>query len=220
MTKLSDRGLNFKKLFWIFIIGSIIGAYYEEILFIIKYYISNNSFKWEPRRGMFWGPFSPIYGMGAVLMSIVLVGKNNKWYTTFILSMILGGLTEYIIGFLQETFLGTTSWNYSNMILNINGRTSVPIMIIWGFMGLVFLYFIYPIMSKLIDKIKGRKGEIITNVFICLITVDIFISWGALIRQSLRHHDIPAYTIVGKWFDDTFTDEYIQAKMPNTVRSK
>jgi uncharacterized membrane protein len=170
------------------------------------------------RRGVFWGPLSPIYGFGTLLLSIVLVNKKDKTYMTFIKSALLGGFLEYIISFLQETFLGTTSWNYSNKLLNINGRTTIPYMIIWGLLGVLYLKVIYPLLSKLIESIKPNVLNTVTKVCVVLVAIDIVISWTALGRQTLRTNGIEPLTPIGKVYDVYFNDDYISRKFPNMVR--
>ena len=146
-------GLGFDKLFIIFVIGCLFGNFYEMILNLVRHYLKDGSIFWEVRRGVIYGPFSPVYGMGAVLMTKLLAGKNDKWYITLIKGALLGGSFEYLTSFLQETFTGTTSWNYRKKILDINGRTTIPIMLLWGLLCVVFVHFIYPWLSKKIESI-------------------------------------------------------------------
>ena len=87
---------------------------------------------WQLRRGVIYGPISPIYGMGAVLMIAILGRKKRPDYQTIFYGALLGGGFEYLISFLQETFLGTVSWDYTNEFLNINGRTTIPYAFVWG----------------------------------------------------------------------------------------
>lgn len=209
------EGLSKKKLFWIFIIGSIFGAYYEEILHIVRYFLNHHAFDWSPRRGAFWGPISPIYGMGAFLMAVVLVNDKDKWYKTFLKASLLGGILEYVINFLQEFFLGTTSWNYSTYFLNINGRTTIPYMLFWGLLGVIFVKIIYPVTSHIIESIPKNIGEKVTKIVMILLLIDVFISWTALGRQTLRRNGVRQITIVDKFYDEYFDDEYILKKFPN-----
>lgn len=213
------QGLSFKKIFWIFVIGSMIGAFYEEGLYIVRNLIHFGVFDWQPRRGVFWGPFSPVYGIGAVVMCLILVNNKDSIVKTFIKASLLGGGVEYIISFLQEFFLGTKSWNYSNYFLNINGRTTVPYMLFWGLLGILFVKFIYPFLSSKIDSLTVSFGDKFTIVLIILLSLDMLISWTALIRQTLRHYDVPSFSVVGKFYDKHFDDDYILKKFPNMVRS-
>ena len=209
------KGICFQKLFIIFIIGCIFGNYYEMILNFIKHYLKDGSIFWEVRRGVIYGPFSPIYGAGAVLMTYCLAERNHKWHQTFIYGAFLGGLAEYIIGFLQETFIGTISWDYSTYFLNINGRTTIPIMLIWGLICLIFVRYIYPVLSKLIERIPIHPGKTIFNIVVILLVIDMTISWTALIRQYLRRNDFPPFTIIGEFYDKVYTDERLKRAFPN-----
>ena len=208
-------GICFKKLFIIFIIGCLFGNYYEMILNFIKHYLKDGTIFWEVRRGVIYGPFSPIYGAGAVLMTYFLVDKNHKWYQTFIYGALLGGIAEYLIGFLQETFIGTISWDYSTYFLNINGRTSIPIMLIWGIICLIYVKLIYPKVNSLIERIPIKIGKIIFNICLIFLSLNMAISWTALIRQYLRRNDIPPFTILGELYDKIYDDERLKKAFPN-----
>ena len=50
------------------LLASIFGALYEQILNLVKVYFATGDIVWSLRRGVIYGPFSPIYGVGAVLI--------------------------------------------------------------------------------------------------------------------------------------------------------
>ena len=105
------------KVFWVFIIGSVIGYVLEMIVGLVQ----NGHF--VSRQGLLIGPFIQVYGLGLVTYYLVISkikDKNNV--KIFILSMILGGVIEYLFSFFQEKLFGTISWDYSNLPFNINGR--------------------------------------------------------------------------------------------------
>lgn len=212
------RKFPWSELFWIFLIGSVIGAYWEEFLHVYRYYKRHAAFDYSVRRGVFWGPISPIYGAGAVLMTVFLVGKKDKSEVTFLKAAFIGGALEYVISFFQEYVLGTSSWNYDAKLLSIGGRTNIPYMLFWGLLGLIFLKFVYPLLKKMIDKIPKKIFKPLTIGLVVLLSIDILISWTALGRQTLRHNDVKPFTFIGEYYDEHFDDDYIKKKFPNTIR--
>ena len=66
--------------------------------------------KLESRRGMVYGPFSLIYGVGALLMTVVLLPlRNHNILLLFLASAVLGGLFETVCSLFLEQAWGTTS---------------------------------------------------------------------------------------------------------------
>ena len=74
--KIFADGICWQKLFIIFIIGCLFGNYYEMILNLVRHYLRDGSIFWEVRRGFIYFPLSPVYGAGAVLMTLAFAGKN------------------------------------------------------------------------------------------------------------------------------------------------
>ncbi len=208
-------GLCFKKYFWVFIIGSIFGAYWEQILTLVENYLKDGSIIWEYKRGVIYGPFSPVYGGGAVLLTYFFGNKNYKWYQYLLYGALLGGGFEYLISFLQETFIGTISWDYSDLFLNINGRTTIPYALFWGLLSLIWATIIFPKISTLIEKVPVKFGNIITIIFVIFMSLNMLISWTALYRQRLRKQGIPAKTIIGELYDKYYTDEFLKKYFVN-----
>lgn len=214
------EGLGFKKLFFIFMIGSVLGTIYEDILIYVLTYLETGTGVWMLHRGVIYGPFNVIYGFGAAVMCWVLLRKKYNNWQIFGLSALLGGLIEYGLSFLQETFTGTTSWDYSNQLLDINGRTTIPIMLVWGVLGLVLVKIVYPFCSNLIERIPIRIGNPVFWALLVFMILNCLISWSAIIRQGLRHNNIPPFTPVGEFYDYYYTDEYLHHYFPNMVRGE
>lgn len=205
-------GLSFRKLFFIFLVCSVIGTIYEDILIYIQQGV------WMTHRGVIYGPFNVIYGFGAALMCWLLLRKPYKNWQIFGLAALVGGGVEYLLSLLQEIFTGTTSWDYSYLPFDIAGRTTLPIMLVWGVMGLVLVKIIYPFLSNLIEKIPVEPGEALYRVLLVLMIINMAVSWTAILRQNLRHHGVEPWTPVGEFYDEVYTDEYLRQYFPNMVR--
>lgn len=209
-----------KLLFWLFLIGSIFGTYFEEIRHIIWYFKHKGVFNYSARRGVLWGPLSPVYGIGAVTLALFLNENEKSYVKTFLKATILGGAVEYILSLIQELFTGMISWDYSHKPFNIGGRTNLLFMIGWGFIGIIFIKFIYPYIKKILGKIPKNIYDKLTMILFVIVTIDIIISWSVLYRQVLRHKNIEPITVVGKVYDKYFDDDYMTRKFPNMRPAK
>lgn len=191
-------------LFWVFIIGSIAGFIFE----VIVVFFQKGHF--ELRQGLIYGPFIPVYGIGAMCYYIVLskIKIKNK-VRIFLITMILGGITEYLCSFIQEKAFGTISWDYSYLPFNINGRTSLLHCIYWGIGGILYVTYIEPLIEKMREKINKNIIRIITIILAIFMIFDITISWMAAERQIERKSNVEPENKIDLFFDEYYPDEYI-----------
>ena len=201
--------------FWIFLIASILGAYYEEILHIVYHFFKYRVFDYSRRRGVFWGPISLVYGFGAIMFLFLLGRKERSKTEIFLKSALLGGMAEYLMSFIQELMTKTTSWDYSDKFLNIQGRTTIPYMLYWGLAGLLLIKWLYPKISRIISKVHKKTYKTITTILFVIVFLDLFVTWTALIRKELKDKGIPPYTPLGIFYDEYFDEDYIESKFPN-----
>ena len=190
------------KVFWVFVIGSIIGYLLEMMVGLVQ----NGHF--VSKQGLVYGPFSQVYGIGLVIYYLV-IPNNKKNIEIFLISMFLGGIVEYIFSYLQETFFGTISWDYSNLLFNINGRTSLLHCIYWGIGGILFSKYIKPQIEK-IDCLCPKIWFKVLTIFLAIFVVfDIIISSLACKRQEERKEGIEAKNNIEIFLDKTYTDEVL-----------
>ena len=100
--------------------------------------------------------FYGIYGMGAV--SIILFSRyfNKNNITLFAGGFIIGSITEYTVSFLVEIIMNTKWWDYSDRILNINGRICLIYSVFWGILTVFLIKYFNPQIDKIIKKIKNK----------------------------------------------------------------
>ena len=191
-------------LFWSFIIGSIAGFIFEvTVVFFQKGHF-------ELRQGLIYGPFIPVYGIGAMFYYIVLSKtKIKNKVQIFLITMILGGITEYLCSFIQEKAFGTISWDYSYLPFNINGRTSLLHRIYWGICGVLYITYIEPSLNKIINKTNMKVFDLITIILSIFIVFDISISWMAADRQTERKNNIQPENRLDIFLDKNYPDEYM-----------
>ena len=203
-------GLCFYKLLWIFLAGCVIGCLVE----MLWCYLNEGFF--ENRQGLIYGPFSPVYGLGAVLFTLVMYRfKHSSSFIIFLVSTVVGALFEYVCSWMQEMAFGTVSWEYSNEPLNLNGRTSLSFAVMWGVLGLVFMKHVLPFLEQHIERFPIKAGTIITWVLIVLMVFDIVISAAAVRRQTDRHNGVPSTNIITEFLDNHYPDSFLKLIYPN-----
>ena len=207
-------GLCFEKLFILFMIGSFFGTCIETI------YAPFAEGHFELRVGVVYGPFIPVYGGGAVLITLVLY-KLYKLSDVllFIISAFIGSFFEYACSWFQENVLGTVSWDYSDMPLNINGKTSLLYAFIWGFLGLIWVRYLYPFISKWIEKIPKKKGAVITTFLVIFMIYNGAITMFSIYRWEQRSNGAAPSNAVEAYIDKKFNDDRMELLFPHMRHS-
>ena len=205
-------GLCFTKLFWLFMIGNVAGFLMETFwAFFVQRRV-------ELRVGLVWGPFIPVYGFGAVIMTLLLYRFYKKRdLVTFAAAAVVGAAFEYFCSLFQELAFGTVSWEYSGTTANIGGRTNLMYALIWGVLGLLWVKDFYPRISKLIEKIPKKIGSPLTVILCVFMIADMFVSGTAVIRRGQRMKGIPANGGYEMWLDKHFDDKYLDFVYPNMI---
>ena len=102
--------------------------------------------------GFLYGPFCPIYGIGAIIMILGLTHFKGQYINVFAISFVVLTVWEYIVGWLLEKIFKTQYWDYSKHKFNIQGRVCLTNSFFWGILGMVFINFIHPfIQSKMLN---------------------------------------------------------------------
>ena len=201
--------LNFFNLFWIFVVACIIGLIIETIWHMVV----DDFGVYQDRAGLLYGPFSPIYGVGALLMTIALNrvhGKNP--IIIFLISAIIGGAFEFFVSWFMEVSFGIVAWDYSGTFLNIDGRTNFMFMCIWGVLGLLWVKFATPWLLNLINKIPWNWRYIVTSVCTVLIIVDCVLtlaSFDCWYKRSAGTMDFESPTAIEAFCNENYDNDFM-----------
>ena len=196
--------LDFFNLFWLFVVGCVFGLAIETIYHFILFG------EYQDRAGFLWGPFSPIYGFGAVILTVLLnhLWRSN-WLLIFCASALIGGAFEYFTSWFMETAFGITAWNYTGQWLSIDGRTSGKYMFFWGLLGLIWVKLILPRLLALIQRIPWKVRYSLTAVCFVLLFVDGVMTLMALDAWYSRMAGIAQNSPVSQFFATYFNDAFM-----------
>lgn len=197
-------------LFWLFILGSIIGYIFEMIVVLFQ------KGYFESRQGLIYGPFTPVYGIGMVVYYLILnsINTQNKMEVFFV-TMLLGGITEYLCSFVQEKAFGTISWDYSYLRFHLNGRTSLLHCTYWGIAGVLYKICIVPKIEQWRKLIDRKSLQIITSFVLIFMIFNITISCVAAERQTERKRNIEPKDKLDVFLDEYYPDEIMDKIFAN-----
>lgn len=208
--------LNFFNLFWVFVACSVIGLVLETIWHMVVV----EPGVYQDRAGLLFGPFSPIYGFGALLMTVAL----NRFYKKnpiiiFMVSACIGALFEVAVAWFLQISFGVVAWDYNHMRLFgmpdpiavlFGGRTCTMFAGIWGCLGLAWIRVLLPRLLKLINRIPWTWRYSLTSICTLLMLID-----GVMTLQSLdcwfeRVSGLTPQTHVEQFYAAHFDDDYMQ----------
>ncbi|MCD8372471.1 MAG: putative ABC transporter permease [Clostridia bacterium] len=202
------KKFGFYKCVYTYAIGGFAGTLWETCLNLArgKGFVYCN--------GSIFTPINLVYGIGAV---VIICGLKNRKSVpeVFLIGMIGGGVVEYILSFLEETILGARSWDYSDMPLNINGRTNIPYMIVWGILCVTLVFLVYKPLDYALDGLSPKAAKVSSSVIAAIIIADLVVTVCVLARYACRNADIEALTFIGRFIDSVFDDAYMKLHFPS-----
>lgn len=161
-------GVMFKYYFSLFIIYSFIGWFMEVCwtLFTDKKFVN---------RGFLIGPYCPIYGVGCLLLIVLLDRFKYNVFLLFFMSIIVCSILEYSTSFIMEKLFKARWWDYSTRKFNLNGRICAQTMIPFGILGVLVVYYLNPFFSEFINI-----PYYIFYIVLSLFFIDFCISFGII----------------------------------------
>ncbi|MCQ2752227.1 MAG: putative ABC transporter permease [Coriobacteriales bacterium] len=203
--------LDFYNLFWIFMIGSVIGLFVEGAFQVVA--VSGH---WQWRNGMLFGPFSPIYGFGAVLVTVPLNRfRNGNIIVLFIASTIICGAFEWFVSYFMEMSCGMKAWDYSDEFLNIGGRTCLWFAMMFAFLAVFYMRCLLPYILKLINKIPWKIRYSLTAVVTVLMIINGIMTMQAMDCWYTRVAGQEPVTEVQKFYAENFDNDWMQKRFEN-----
>ena len=202
---------DFKKYVWIFVIACYAGYAIETLWCLIR-----NGYI-ESRKSLVLGHLSVAYGMGAVLLTLILVRfQHSSAWKIFLISFLSGTVTEYICSLGQEICFGSVAWDYSDVPLNINGRVCLLYSVFWGVIGLGWVKLIMPLLNKLFEKVHIPFENVLVTTFLVFFVFDALLSAGAAVRMNERKEGLLPGNRIEVFLDTHYDDDTMKKIYANS----
>lgn len=206
------KGLCWNKLFWVFFLCALLGDGIETL------YCGFVDGEWMSRSSVLYGPFSFVWGIGAVVLTVTLqrlAGKSDRY--VFVAGFVIGGAYEYMCSVFTERVFGTVFWDYSEMPLNIGGRTNVLFCFFWGLLATVWVKALYPRMSGVIEKVPPLAGQVATWVVMVVMVCNVLLTGAAMLRYTVRQEQPEENNMLEILLDENYDDRRMEARWPNMI---
>lgn len=207
--------LNFFNLFWVFLVCCVLGL----VLEVIWHMTVVDPGVYQDRAGMLYGPFSPIYGFGAVLLTVALNRFYDKnFLLIFVVSAVIGGTFEAAVSWWMQTSFGAIAWSYpfelafgipDPVAILYDGRTSLPFACMWGVLGVVWIKICLPHLLALINLIPWKMRYSLTTVMAALMLINGCLTLGALDCWFTRESGLAPTSPVEEFFASHYDNEYM-----------
>ena len=213
---LGELKLTWYQIVMIFLVGSVLGLIIEQVWMFVTAGLT------ESRVGLVWGPYSPIYGFGAVLLTIAcwkMRKSGATWWQVFLISMVVGGLLEQVTGWGMETLIGAVSWDYTSVPGCITKWVAWPFLFFWGALGLVWSKAIMPELLFRIGNPTTMRQIVFVSLLALYLAADIFMTVACFGRTAARDAGIAPANPFEEWVDENYTDQFIAARFQNMTIS-
>lgn len=167
---------NFCSFFFIFFIYSVAGFLVELIFCTIaeKKIILN--------RGFLIGPYCPIYGTAAVIMTFSLRRYIEDPIVVFSMGALISTTTEYITSYVMEKLFKTRWWDYTHESFNVNGRVCLKNSVLFGIGSLFIIYLSDKWLVNLINVFDRNLFMVINVAIMVVFIVDVVISTNLIFK--------------------------------------
>ena len=164
-------------LFLVFLTGCLVGWIYEEIFYWITEGMLRN-------RGLLYGPWLPIYGIGTLGIYAM---KPLKKYPLLLFALCVGisGLVEYVLGYIGLHLLGIRLWDYRGLLWNLDGLVCLRSVLSFGIMGLAFHYLLEPLAQRQFHKLRPAAVHTGCRIILGVFLLDCVLS--ALFRTPITY---------------------------------
>jgi uncharacterized membrane protein len=171
--------------------------------------------------GFLYGPFLPIYGFGAVIITFINAELGTlPPVAAWAITLLSPTLLEYIGGCVMEGIFGLKLWDYRGRFLNIQGRICLRFSVYWALCAILLITVIQPTVWTRIDIAGIYLSYFAAGCFFAYLAIDIFRSARSLLNFKAFRNDIAALIAKGKAYQPVFDlrfDKNMRLKLPPEI---
>ncbi len=157
--------------------GGVFGFLYEELFYRLDLGI------WV-KRGSTYGPWIPIYGLGALLLVLTVNRLLRHPLAVFAAAAAVSGVLEFGAGWLLLYGFGVRLWDYNTEIWNwgnLGGFVCLRSVLFFSVSALALEYVLCPLFSQIAEQCRTPQHKLLALTPAILFVLDIAV-YGILHR--------------------------------------
>ncbi len=166
----------FLNLFTYFMIYSFLGWVCEIV------WCSVTEKKVVKDRGFLFGPYCPIYGLGALMIIYSFGRYKEDLLALFLVSMVACSILEFVTSYLFEKIFNERWWDYSNEKFNIEGRVCLLNSTAFGVLAVLLINFLHPFFTAVVNIIPTTTHIVICSVLLTIFVLDLYATLAGLLK--------------------------------------
>ena len=160
-----------------------------------------------------------MWGLALALATVLLRQNRDKSDRyLFAFGTVMGGVYEYVCSAVTELLFGTVFWDYSKFKFNLGGRINLLYCFFWGIAAVVWMRYGYPLVIRLMTKLRSRVRPWMTVALAVFMTVNMVTSALALARYDARTSGTAPASRVDLLLDEHFDNARMERIYPNAKK--
>lgn len=96
-------------------------------------------------------PVCPVYGLGALAILALPDAIKADPFLLYLLGGLAATTAEWFMAVFYERFALVAFWSYRDLPLHLHGRVCLWFSLFWGFLALLLVYQVHPLMIHLVS---------------------------------------------------------------------
>ena len=147
-------------------------------------------------RGFLNGPYCPIYGVGVVIVILLVFPLRKNMLLLYVASVVLTSVLELVTGFALEKIFHYRWWNYSDVPFNIDGYVCLKFSLMWGIACIIVVDVIHPLVDDFVTWIPHFIGKILLGIMIVMMAIDLVATVETVLKLNSRLEKIDKIAVM------------------------
>ncbi len=141
-------------------------------------------------RGFLNGPLCPIYGVGVVVILLLLGEHVEKLWLVFLVGVALPTLIELITGWLLEVCFHARWWDYSDRKCNFKGYICLEFSLLWGLAVVFVIAVVHPAVRFLAELLHDPAASVVVGLLLAALLADLVITVLQVLKLNRKLKEI------------------------------